>query len=107
MSPLNNGGTQTGTPTFGPTPGVLLASTRPDLCARLSEAQRGVLHYLLEGMTEPQIAQKIGRSRHTIHDHTKAIYANLGVSSRVQLVLLFSQPMPMVQTPAMRVEAPR
>jgi DNA-binding CsgD family transcriptional regulator len=51
-----------------------------------------VLELLLDGHTEPQIGEILGRSRHTVHDHTKAIYAALGVTSRVQLVLLFTVP---------------
>ncbi|HYF15896.1 MAG TPA: helix-turn-helix transcriptional regulator [Phycisphaerales bacterium] len=72
--------------------GASLARRRPDLCNKLSETQRVVLSMLLEGMTEPQIAEKLERSRHTVHDHTKAIYQTLGVQSRVQLVLLFTAP---------------
>jgi DNA-binding NarL/FixJ family response regulator len=72
--------------------GAQLVASRPDLQSKVSDAQRIVLELLLEGMTEPQIAERIGRSRHTVHDHTKAIYAALGVSTRVHLVLLFSQP---------------
>lgn len=64
-------------------------SLRPDLTAKLSDAQRKILAYLLEGLTEPQIAEKIHRSRHTVHDHTKAIYAAIGVKRRVQLVKMF------------------
>jgi DNA-binding NarL/FixJ family response regulator len=60
-----------------------------ELLSKLSEAQIRVLVYLLQGLTEPQIAQKIHRSRHTVHDHTKAIYSAMGVKRRVQLVLLF------------------
>lgn len=74
-----------------PSPGDQLAATRPDLVSRLSEAQGKVLTHLLEGLTEPQIADKLGRSRHTVHDHTKAIYAALNVRNRVQLVLEFSR----------------
>ncbi len=66
------------------------AASRQDLLARLSAAQQRVLAYLLAGLTEPQIAEKIHRSRHTVHDHTKAIYAALGVTRRVQLVNLLS-----------------
>jgi DNA-binding NarL/FixJ family response regulator len=51
-----------------------------------------VLELLLSGLTEPQIADKLSRSKHTVHDHVKAIYATLGVSGRVPLVLLFSSP---------------
>lgn len=72
--------------------GQTIAQSRPDLLRVVSEAQRRVLELLLVGLTEPQIAEQIGRSRHTVHDHTKALYAILGVSSRVQLVLLFSRP---------------
>ena len=72
--------------------GAAIAVSRPDLLANVSQAQQRVLELLLAGLTEPQIAERIGRSRHTVHDHTKAIYASLKVSNRVQLVLLFSSP---------------
>ncbi|MBX3383552.1 MAG: helix-turn-helix transcriptional regulator [Phycisphaeraceae bacterium] len=71
-------------------PGATIAASRPDLLNKVSAAQQRVLEYLLEGLTEPQIAERIGRSRHTVHDHTKAIYSALNVNNRVQLVLLFS-----------------
>ncbi|MCX5690125.1 MAG: LuxR C-terminal-related transcriptional regulator [Planctomycetota bacterium] len=71
--------------------GQQIAAGRPDLMGRVSNAQARVLEFLLAGLTEPQIAEKIGRSRHTVHDHTKAIYSSLNVNNRVQLVLLFSQ----------------
>jgi len=75
--------------------GAAFAAQRPDLLNRVSAAQQRVLEFLLGGLTEPQIAEKIGRSRHTIHDHTKAIYSALNVNNRVQLVLMFSaQPAP-------------
>jgi DNA-binding NarL/FixJ family response regulator len=80
------------TPSSSPTPGVRLARSRPDLSAKVSPAQLRVLELLLDGHTEPQVGEILGRSRHTVHDHTKAIYAALGVTSRVQLVLLFSAP---------------
>lgn len=73
-------------------PGVAIASSRPDLAALAGDKQRAVLELLLEGHSEPFIAEQLGRSRHTVHDHTKTIYSNLGVKSRVQLVLLFSAP---------------
>ncbi len=72
--------------------GASLAATRPDLLANISPAQHRVLELLLDGLTEPQIAERLGRSRHTVHDHTKAIYSSLNVKNRVQLVLLFSVP---------------
>lgn len=59
---------------------------RREQLERLSDSQRQVLGYLLMGFTEPQIAAKLHRSRHTIHDHTKAIYLACGVTRRVHLV---------------------
>lgn len=59
------------------------------LLSHLGEHQRQVLGHLLAGLTEPQIAKKLHRSRHTVHDHTKAIYAACGVNNRVQLVHQF------------------
>ena len=72
--------------------GLTLIASRPDLSRLVSPAQHRVLEFLLEGLTEPQIAAKLSRSRHTVHDHTKAIYQALNVNNRVQLVLLFSSP---------------
>lgn len=80
-------------------PGALISAQRPDLVRKVTTAQRRVLELLLEGLSEPQIAQRIGRSKHTVHDHTKGIYSALGVNTRVGLVLLFSRPVE-VQAPA-------
>ncbi|MBL9000752.1 MAG: helix-turn-helix transcriptional regulator [Phycisphaerae bacterium] len=82
--------------------GLNIAASRPDLLSKVSTAQQRVLEFLLAGLTEPQIAERIGRSRHTVHDHTKAIYASLNVKNRVQLVLLFSQP-PAATTPTFSI----
>ncbi|MBS0196797.1 MAG: response regulator transcription factor [Planctomycetes bacterium] len=82
--------------------GATIAASRPDLLSKVSTAQQRVLEFLLAGLTEPQIAEKIGRSRHTVHDHTKAIYSALNVNNRVQLVLLFSQP-PASTTPNFQI----
>lgn len=55
----------------------------------LTPAQLAVVPYLLEGLTEGEIAERVFRSKHTIHDHIKSIYAATGVRNRAQLVRLF------------------
>ena len=69
-----------------------IVNSRPDLTRELSVAQRKVIELLLAGYTEPEIAEKLSRSKHTVHDHTKAIYQIMTVSTRVQLLLLFAAP---------------
>lgn len=56
------------------------------LLLRLSKAERAILDYLLDGLTEAQTAHRLNRSRHTVHVHVKSIYRKLGVNSRVEMV---------------------
>jgi DNA-binding CsgD family transcriptional regulator len=51
----------------------------------LTARQREVLGLLLLGRSMAQIARALGISEHTAHDHRKAIYAAVGVSSRSEL----------------------
>ncbi|MBL8764773.1 MAG: hypothetical protein JNM07_10940 [Phycisphaerae bacterium] len=53
---------------------------------RLTPTQRELLPLLLQGLSVRDIAEKIGRSPYTVHDHVKAIYTALGVRKRVQLL---------------------
>lgn len=64
---------------------------------RLTPAQRGVLCHLLEGGTEAEIAKRIFRSRYTVHDHVRAIYAALGVKNRLELVLKLTRADPQIR----------
>ncbi len=64
---------------------LTIGLARERLLARLSSRQRDVVPYLVEGMSEPAIARTLGRSVHTVHDHTKRIYRKLGVRSRLGL----------------------
>jgi len=45
-----------------------------------------VLESLIVGKSVRQIAQELGRSEHTIHDHVKALHKKLGATSRGQLI---------------------
>ena len=45
-----------------------------------------VMKLLLEGDSEKQVAFKLGLSPHTVHEYVKNLYAELGVSSRGELL---------------------
>ncbi len=51
----------------------------------LSPRELEVLALIGEGLSLPEIAEVLGRSPHTIHDHRKAIGRKLGVDDRVRL----------------------
>ena len=63
---------------------------RRRLLDRLAPVQRGLIPFLLSGESEVRVAELTGRSRHTIHDHTKKIYKRLGVHTRHDLVVLWN-----------------
>ena len=55
----------------------------------LSDAQRRVFILLLEGLAEKQISIRLAVSRHTVHNHVRAIYRKLMVHSRSELLAKF------------------
>ena len=76
----------------GGTVAVIVDRARPaEVSAMLVDAygltrrQRDVLGLLLLGRSMTQIAHSLGISEHTVHDHRKAIYRRIGVSSRSEL----------------------
>jgi DNA-binding CsgD family transcriptional regulator len=50
---------------------------------------RPVLHCLLQGDAEKQIARKLGLSRHTVHEYAKILYRTLAVTTRGELLARF------------------
>ncbi|HMP04011.1 MAG TPA: FHA domain-containing protein [Gemmatales bacterium] len=72
-----------GKDTIRPTP-ALLAGITPE--AELSEAQRRVFEMLFTECTEKEIAQRLGLSRHTVHNHVKVIFRIFNVHSRTELL---------------------
>lgn len=61
----------------------------------LTPMEGNVLQGLLQGFSERKIAENIGQSPHTTHDHVKRIYRKYGVSSRSALMALWlGQPAP-------------
>ncbi|HEX3356689.1 MAG TPA: helix-turn-helix transcriptional regulator [Tepidisphaeraceae bacterium] len=61
------------------------ATARVELEA-LAPRLQPVLRYLLQGDAEKEVAAKLKLSRHTVHRYTQAIYKELGVHSRGELL---------------------
>ncbi len=52
----------------------------------LSERERAVLELMAAGSTNPEIAETLHLSKHTIKEHTSAVYRKLGVRNRTEAV---------------------
>lgn len=63
--------------------GLLIASSP------LTDTERGVLEGLLGGEPEKDIAEIMGQSYHTTHQHVKSIYKKFGVNNRAKLTAIW------------------
>jgi two-component system response regulator DesR len=52
----------------------------------LSERERAVLALMAAGSTNPEIAEALHLSKHTVKEHTSAVYRKLGVRNRTEAV---------------------
>jgi DNA-binding NarL/FixJ family response regulator len=52
----------------------------------LSDRERAVLELMASGATNPEIAEALFLSRHTIKEHASAVYQRLGVRNRTEAV---------------------
>lgn len=52
----------------------------------LTIREQTILNHLLMGKSVREIAEELGRSPHTVHDHVKALHRKLGANSRGELV---------------------
>ncbi len=52
----------------------------------LSERERSVLRLMASGSTNPEIAETLHLSRHTVKEHTSSVYRKLGVRNRTEAV---------------------
>ena len=51
----------------------------------LTDTERAVVALVAEGLSNPQIGERLFLSRHTVHTHVSHIFAKLGLNSRVEL----------------------
>lgn len=63
---------------FGPAPS--------NAATRLTEREQQVLDELALGKSVKEIAQDLGRSHHTVHDHVKSLHKKLEATSRGELI---------------------
>lgn len=65
---------------------MAVGTTRTDPNRWLTAREQVILEELTLGKTVKQIAQSIGRSPHTVHDHVKSLHRKLDASSRGELI---------------------
>lgn len=69
---------------------IALGDLSPTL-ARLSPAERLVAHYIVQGMSNAEIARALGKSVATVKHQVSSILGKLEVPSRGRLMALLSQ----------------
>src|SRR5579862_1616310 len=52
----------------------------------LSERERAVLELMASGATNPEIGEALHLSKHTVKEHSSALYRKLGVRNRIEAV---------------------
>jgi DNA-binding CsgD family transcriptional regulator len=52
---------------------------------QLSRRELDIIYYLIRGLSDNEIGEKLYISRQTVHTHTKNIYKKLGAKSRIEL----------------------
>jgi DNA-binding NarL/FixJ family response regulator len=53
----------------------------------LTQRQEQIVNVVIEGLTNPEIAEKLDLSAHTVKNHLYRIYEKLGISNRTELIL--------------------
>jgi DNA-binding CsgD family transcriptional regulator len=59
--------------------------TAPDLAGSLTPNERNVVGLVAEGLSKPQIGERLYVSRQTVQTHLVHVFAKLDISSRAQI----------------------
>lgn len=71
--------------------GMAQPGTNPDTALpTLTERQKGILEAVMGGLSNKQIARRLGISEYTVKEHVTAILAAYGVRNRLELILRIS-----------------
>lgn len=62
----------------------VFAKAAPPPAVRLSKRELDVLQHVASGLSNPEVAAMLNLSRHTVKQHTSAVYRKLGVRNRAQ-----------------------
>jgi DNA-binding CsgD family transcriptional regulator len=85
---------------------IMAIGTDPsEAAAWLTAREQIILQHLLLGKSVREIAEELGRSPHTVHDHVKSLHRKLGASSRGELVARALGYSEMMSPPAEKPEA--
>jgi DNA-binding NarL/FixJ family response regulator len=68
-----------------------LPSVDPPKLALLSERETDVANPLIEGLSNREIATQLGLTEHTVTNYLYNAYEKLGISKRIELILLFKR----------------
>lgn len=71
--------------TVVPGVGAVAEPGRTACLMQLNPIEQRIVHLLVRGLTEKQVASQLKLSPHTVHSYVKQIYSRLGISSRAEL----------------------
>jgi two-component system response regulator DesR len=58
---------------------------------KLSKRERDVLNHIVQGLSNPEVAEVLHLSRHTVKQHTMAVYRKLGARNRAEAASIARQ----------------